>query len=92
MLVVLPARLAKSRGCAAGRLVCSAHASRVGGMTCRSSRFDLQGRASLEVSQMSEVTRLLSAIDAGDPRAAQQLLPLVYDELRRLAAAQMARE
>src|SRR5438067_6286059 len=41
---------------------------------------------------MSEVTRILSAIDAGDPRAAQQLLPLVYDELRRLAAAQMARE
>jgi RNA polymerase sigma factor (TIGR02999 family) len=41
---------------------------------------------------MNEVTRILSAIDAGDPRAAQQLLPLVYDELRRLAAAQMARE
>jgi RNA polymerase sigma factor (TIGR02999 family) len=41
---------------------------------------------------MNEVTRILSAIDAGDPRAAQQLLPLVYDELRRLAAAQMAGE
>src|SRR5262249_26919936 len=41
---------------------------------------------------MNEVTRLLSALDAGDPRAAQQLLPLVYDELRRLAAAQVARE
>jgi RNA polymerase sigma factor (TIGR02999 family) len=41
---------------------------------------------------MNEVTRLLSAIDRGDPHAAQQLLPLVYDELRRLAAAQMARE
>src|SRR5215470_44282 len=41
---------------------------------------------------MSEVTRILSAIDAGDPRAAQQLLPLVYEELRRLAAAQLARE
>jgi RNA polymerase sigma factor (TIGR02999 family) len=41
---------------------------------------------------MNEVTRILSALDAGDPRAAQQLLPLVYDELRRLAAAQMARE
>jgi hypothetical protein len=35
---------------------------------------------------MNEVTRILSAIDAGDPRAAQQLLPLVYDELRPLAA------
>jgi RNA polymerase sigma factor (TIGR02999 family) len=41
---------------------------------------------------MNEVTRILSAIDGGDPGAAQQLLPLVYDELRRLAAAQMAHE
>jgi RNA polymerase sigma factor (TIGR02999 family) len=41
---------------------------------------------------MSEVTHILSAIDQGDPHAAAQLLPLVYDELRRLAAAQMARE
>ena len=41
---------------------------------------------------MSEVTRILSAIEKGDPHAAEQLLPLVYDELRRLAAAQMARE
>jgi RNA polymerase sigma factor (TIGR02999 family) len=40
----------------------------------------------------NEVTRILSAIDAGDVQAAQQLFPLVYDELRRLAAAQMARE
>ena len=41
---------------------------------------------------MSEVTHILNAIDQGDPRAADQLLPLVYDELRRLAAARMARE
>ncbi len=41
---------------------------------------------------MSEVTRILSAIERGDPQAAAQLLPLVYDELRRLAAAQMAHE
>ena len=41
---------------------------------------------------MSEVTRILSALDAGDPHAAQQLLPLVYDELRKLAAARMAAE
>jgi RNA polymerase sigma factor (TIGR02999 family) len=41
---------------------------------------------------MSEVTRILSAIEAGDAHAAQQLLPLVYDELRKLAAAQLARE
>jgi RNA polymerase sigma factor (TIGR02999 family) len=41
---------------------------------------------------MSEVTRILSAIDQGDPHAAAQLLPLVYDELRKLAAARMAQE
>jgi RNA polymerase sigma factor (TIGR02999 family) len=41
---------------------------------------------------MSEVTRILSAIDAGDANAADRLLPLVYDELRRLAAARMAAE
>jgi hypothetical protein len=38
---------------------------------------------------MPDVTRILSAFDAGNPRAAEQLLPLVYDELRRLAAAKM---
>jgi RNA polymerase sigma factor (TIGR02999 family) len=41
---------------------------------------------------MTDVTRILAAIDAGDPHAAARLLPLVYDELRKLAAAQMARE
>jgi RNA polymerase sigma factor (TIGR02999 family) len=41
---------------------------------------------------MSEVTRLVQAIEQGDPQAARQLLPLVYDELRRLAAAQLGRE
>jgi len=41
---------------------------------------------------MSEFTRILSAIDAGDPAAAAQLLPLVYDELRKLAASRIARE
>jgi RNA polymerase sigma factor (TIGR02999 family) len=41
---------------------------------------------------MSEVTRILSAIDQGDPKASEQLLPLVYDELRRLAEQKMARE
>ena len=44
------------------------------------------------LAAMSEVTRILSAIDQGDPQAASQLLPLVYDELRRVAAAQMAQE
>jgi RNA polymerase sigma factor (TIGR02999 family) len=41
---------------------------------------------------MNEVTRILSAIEQGDAHAAEQLLPLVYDELRRLAAAHMAQE
>jgi RNA polymerase sigma factor (TIGR02999 family) len=41
---------------------------------------------------MSDVTCILSAIEQGDPHAAEQLLPLVYDELRRLAVAKMARE
>src|SRR5687768_4646589 len=41
---------------------------------------------------MSEVTRVLSAIEQGDPHAAAQLLPLVYDELRRLAAQKMTQE
>ena len=41
---------------------------------------------------MSEVTRILSAIEAGDPQAAEQLLPLVYDELRKLAAQRLAQE
>jgi RNA polymerase sigma factor (TIGR02999 family) len=41
---------------------------------------------------MSEVTRILSAIEQGDPHAAEQLLPLVYDELRQLAAQKMAQE
>jgi RNA polymerase sigma factor (TIGR02999 family) len=41
---------------------------------------------------MSDVTQILSRIDAGDPSAAEQLLPLVYDELRKLAAARLAHE
>ena len=41
---------------------------------------------------MSDVTQILSAIEGGDAQAAEQLLPLVYDELRKLAAARMAQE
>src|SRR5438045_2689871 len=44
------------------------------------------------LSVMSDVTRILSAIEQGDPSAAEQLLPLVYDELRKLAAERMANE
>jgi RNA polymerase sigma factor (TIGR02999 family) len=40
----------------------------------------------------SEVTQLLEAIESGDPRAAEDLLPLVYEELRKLAAAKLAQE
>jgi RNA polymerase sigma factor (TIGR02999 family) len=41
---------------------------------------------------MNDVTRILSAIEQGDPQAAEQLLPLVYQELRRLASRRLARE
>jgi RNA polymerase sigma factor (TIGR02999 family) len=41
---------------------------------------------------MKDVTRILSAIEQGDPQAAEQLLPLVYDELRKLAAQKLAQE
>src|SRR5580692_11078153 len=41
---------------------------------------------------MSDVTRILSAIEQGDPQASEQLLPLVYEELRRLAAQKMDQE
>ena len=41
---------------------------------------------------MSEVTRILSAIEQGDPHAAEELLPLVYDELRKLAAQRLTEE
>ena len=41
---------------------------------------------------MTDVTQILNAIEHGDPAAAEQLLPLVYDELRKLAAQRMAQE
>jgi hypothetical protein len=41
---------------------------------------------------MTDVTEILNAIEQGDPHAADRLLPLVYDELRRLAAQRLARE
>jgi RNA polymerase sigma factor (TIGR02999 family) len=41
---------------------------------------------------MNEITRILSAAEQGDPRAGEQLLPLVYDELRKLAAQKLALE
>src|SRR5262245_45414663 len=44
------------------------------------------------MAPMNEVTHILSGIEAGDPHAAEQLLPLVYDELRKLAAQKLAQE
>jgi RNA polymerase sigma factor (TIGR02999 family) len=44
------------------------------------------------MTPMNDVTHILSAVEQGDPHAAEQLLPLVYDELRKLAASQMACE
>lgn len=41
---------------------------------------------------MSDVTRILSQIESGDPSAAEQLLPLVYDQLRKLSATKLARQ
>src|SRR5262245_51650093 len=41
---------------------------------------------------VADVTHILNAVEAGDPRAAEELLPLVYDELRKLAAARLAAE
>ncbi len=41
---------------------------------------------------MAEITQILNAIEQGDPQAAEQLLPLVYDELRKLAAQKLAHE
>jgi RNA polymerase sigma factor (TIGR02999 family) len=50
------------------------------------------GAFTLLVSPMTDVTRILSALENGDPHAAEQLLPLVYDELRKLAAQRLAQE
>src|SRR5688572_12480825 len=52
----------------------------------------LPTRSVTERKPMSEVTRILSAIEQGDPHAAELLLPLVYDELRKLAAQKLAQE
>jgi RNA polymerase sigma factor (TIGR02999 family) len=60
--------------------------------TCRAIIEGVLGPSSGGASPMHEVTRILSAIEQGDPHAAEELLPLVYDELRRLAAERMAQE
>ena len=50
------------------------------------------GCSSRTIGAMSDVTRVLSQIESGDPGAAERLLPLVYDELRKLAAIRLAQE
>jgi hypothetical protein len=55
-------------------------------------RFLLASSWLVILDRMSGVTRILSAIEQSDPHAAEQLLPLVYDELRKLAAARLAQE
>ena len=50
------------------------------------------GHGSVTMTAMSDVTRILAQVDAGDPAAAENLLPLVYEELRKLAAAKLAGE
>jgi RNA polymerase sigma factor (TIGR02999 family) len=49
-------------------------------------------RAVIKTRSMSDVTQILSQIESGDPSAAEQLLPLIYEELRKLAAARLAHE
>lgn len=49
-------------------------------------------RGHSRIAGMADVTRILSQIESGDPAAAEQLLPLVYDELRKLATARLAHE
>jgi len=55
-------------------------------------RYNHGRRPYLVATPMTDVTRILSAIEQGDAQAAEELVPLVYDELRRLAAAKMAQE
>ena len=52
----------------------------------------MRAEPSLVTTSMTNVTHILSAIEQGDPHAAEQLLPLVYDELRKLAAQKLAQE
>jgi RNA polymerase sigma factor (TIGR02999 family) len=54
--------------------------------------FPWVGKFETRGAPMNEVTRILSGIEQGDPHASEQLLPLVYDELRRLAAGKLAQE
>src|SRR5947207_5771687 len=52
----------------------------------------MSGSVPVDSGSMADVTQILNAIEQGDPHAAEQLLPLVYEELRKLAAQKMAQE
>jgi RNA polymerase sigma factor (TIGR02999 family) len=58
----------------------------------RLARIEARRLCSCRIPEMSDITRILAAIDQGDPSASEQLLPLVYDELRQLAAQRLAAE
>jgi RNA polymerase sigma factor (TIGR02999 family) len=60
--------------------------------TDQPARLEFPGQLLEAVPPMKEVTQILSAIEQGDPHASAELLPLVYDALRRLAAEKMAQE
>src|SRR5262245_20118267 len=84
-----PPRLRAAPGVPAGRRLCW---PRRGAPARRAAPAERPRDPSPTVPPMSEVTRVLSAIEQGDPSAAADLLPLVYDELRRLAAQKLAHE
>jgi RNA polymerase sigma factor (TIGR02999 family) len=69
------------------RIIHFAVANRLQGVPVRD-----QLKVVCEHSTMNDVTRILSQLESGDPSAGDELLPLVYDELRKLAAAQLTRE
>jgi RNA polymerase sigma factor (TIGR02999 family) len=62
------------------------------GLTHRSAATEIVESQVGIIDVMTDVTRILSQIESGDPSAAEQLLPLVYQELRKLAAAKLAQE
>jgi len=59
---------------------------------CHAAQVDDASDSGIVMREMNDVTLILQQIDSGDPSAAEKLLPLVYDELRKLAAARMAAE
>ena len=69
----------------------SRRSQRVAVEECHGWRSSRKARRGI-IGVMTDVTQILSQIESGDPSAAEQLLPLVYEELRKLAAAKLAQE